>query len=546
MSYTPNNEFGNIPLTGVLIPGITEGFVAESQYIKGGYIVVKTIEERDALLSNPLYEDRELPVGTPVFVSDENKTYRYVGESAIWVENTADLETVNGQINDLQQIALDINEQLNTKATMTDVEANFADVRAQLVEQSAQIGTKVDTEQFINVTSDLSARLDTKANISDIPTKVSELDNDLGFINANVNSLTNYYTKEEIDTQSNNDLIWDFDEGRAAYTIGGLSQGTILSGLSVKDILHTMLIGVTYPTFTDPSFTVNTNSAVGIANEVANIRGTITFNRGTIMLGDQLQNFRSGPMISYTIGETETAVAAGEATTINFNVSNYPLTIGETIIPVKVAYAAGPQPKDSNGRDYGSALPSGELETTITAIGLTNTWSGTSIDGNLNVIEVDNIHGTPITSVTDFESEGIFNVFEEDHPELEVGFQLTTPACTEINEVPVVLIQGTGEIIPDGDFSTPTETPYPIQTKGVTITGIKVWSDLTVGWEWIKTSVLDEATKESSVSAFKQKLKSDGTPHIEYRIVNHQKIPFYVYEYAYGAAGELHLRFYVT
>ena len=103
MSYTPNNEFGNIPLTGVLIPCITEGFVAESQYIKGGYIVVKTIEERDALLSNPLYEDRELPVGTPVFVSDENKTYRYVGEPAIWVENTADLETVNGQINDLQQ-----------------------------------------------------------------------------------------------------------------------------------------------------------------------------------------------------------------------------------------------------------------------------------------------------------------------------------------------------------------------------------------------------------------------------------------------------------
>ena len=48
-NYSPIIEFSDIPLTGVLVPGITQGYVAESKYIKGGYVVVKTIEERDAL-----------------------------------------------------------------------------------------------------------------------------------------------------------------------------------------------------------------------------------------------------------------------------------------------------------------------------------------------------------------------------------------------------------------------------------------------------------------------------------------------------------------
>lgn len=42
--------------------------------------------------------------------------------------------------------------------------------------------------------------VDTKADISDVPTKTSDLTNDSGFIDKNVNTLTSYYTKTQTDT----------------------------------------------------------------------------------------------------------------------------------------------------------------------------------------------------------------------------------------------------------------------------------------------------------------------------------------------------------
>lgn len=49
--------------------------------------------------------------------------------------------------------------------------------------------------------TDLKAALDNKAETSDIPTKVSDLNNDSEFITIAVNNLTNYYKKTEIYTQ---------------------------------------------------------------------------------------------------------------------------------------------------------------------------------------------------------------------------------------------------------------------------------------------------------------------------------------------------------
>lgn len=57
----------------------------------------------------------------------------------------------------------------------------------------------LDKDGLTYYTGKVKDKLNTKANTGDIPTKVSQLQNDSAFINKNVNDLTNYYTKTQID-----------------------------------------------------------------------------------------------------------------------------------------------------------------------------------------------------------------------------------------------------------------------------------------------------------------------------------------------------------
>ena len=61
-----------------------------------------------------------------------------------------------------------------------------------------KIGVQVDLTDYYTK-QETNTLLSSKANISDIPTKVSQLQNDSGFITNQVNNLTYYYTKTEID-----------------------------------------------------------------------------------------------------------------------------------------------------------------------------------------------------------------------------------------------------------------------------------------------------------------------------------------------------------
>ena len=163
--YTPIEEvtYDNIPLTGVLVPGATVGYVAESKFIKGGYIVVKTLEERDALLDKSLYEDKEITIGTPVFVSDENKTYRYVGEDTIWKEDTtpADILSLQSSVSELQT-------ELSTKASKEDlsvlsdtidgISANVSGIESNVSTISNDVSSL--QEQVDKNTSDIAQRVE--------------------------------------------------------------------------------------------------------------------------------------------------------------------------------------------------------------------------------------------------------------------------------------------------------------------------------------------------------------------------------------------------
>ena len=98
------------------------------------------------------------------------------------------------------------------------------DGRDGAIQYTAGTGIEITDENVINNTqtsaewgnitgtlsdqSDLVTALSGKANTSDIPTKVSDLTNDSGFIDSTVNNLTNYYTKSQTYTKSEiNSLI---------------------------------------------------------------------------------------------------------------------------------------------------------------------------------------------------------------------------------------------------------------------------------------------------------------------------------------------------
>ena len=527
-NYTPNIEFSDIPLTGVLVPGITQGYIAESKYIKGGYVVVKTIEERDALLDTATYEDREaLTVGSPVFVSDENKTYRYMGEGSgpeLWVEDTADLETVQSSINDLQQIVLDINSQLSEKATkeevntVTDTFTNaIANLQAQVSEQSSQLSSKVDGEQFFTALTNISVELNKKADKTEIPTSLAQLSNeDTGYITAEVNNLTNYTTTEQYKL----DQTWDFKQELAQNTVGGLVRGTTLTGKSLKDILYMILVGGIAPTMTDPTFTIKQNDIIGIVNSPATITGTVTFDRGKIVIIDQqsgeetFQNYRAGEVESYTFNNgSGIQTIETNATTYDYSINIPSLSAIKTQYAITVNYAEGPQPEYSgNIGAYGEPLPAGSMTVYAEAIGLTNTWSGTSEE---DCVELDNILGGIITDDNDIDSVGMFKEYDSEGNVTGAGFQLYTPEVTESGQIPTVLIQ-----------------------DSVEITGVEVADVMSHSWVWYTNPETGDSSREGSIIAFEKV----GTTTRE---INHQVITYNVYHYTGLPSGEMYFRVFV-
>ena len=73
-----------IPIIGQIVPGSVDiDHVTESKYVKGGYIVVETLEEREKLL-----EDNRTAIvhGSHVYVSSVDTTYVYDSLTEEWIE----------------------------------------------------------------------------------------------------------------------------------------------------------------------------------------------------------------------------------------------------------------------------------------------------------------------------------------------------------------------------------------------------------------------------------------------------------------------------
>lgn len=109
------NIVTRVPLIGVLTPADMCGYVVESKYIQGGYIVVQTLKERDALTLKDKYEyNNVLQNGSPIYVAEEKKTYRYeiTDKGPTWELDTVDLTAIDKELKELVATDTALSEEL--------------------------------------------------------------------------------------------------------------------------------------------------------------------------------------------------------------------------------------------------------------------------------------------------------------------------------------------------------------------------------------------------------------------------------------------------
>ena len=129
-------------------------------------------------------------------------------------QGSGDMRTEVYDVN--QNGIVDDAEKVNGHTVGTDVPANavFTDTTYTAgtgIDITGNVITNTQTSaEWGNITgtlsdqTDLKNALDDKADTSDIPTKVSDLNNDSGFIDKDVNNLTNYDTSTTVDTKISN------------------------------------------------------------------------------------------------------------------------------------------------------------------------------------------------------------------------------------------------------------------------------------------------------------------------------------------------------
>ena len=157
-------------------------------------------------------------------------------------------------------------------------------------------------------------------------------------------------------------------------TVGGLSAGATLTGLTANEILEDILVTTFTPTFVAPSNSFSDNQAntqeVGVT--IGTINFTAGFNRGQILLQAAFQDFRSGLPNSYNYtGSGLPATVLSTSLSDNQVVNSYVVQAGSNSWTSSVSYDAGPQPLDSNNDPFGSPLPAGTTSAnslTITGI----------------------------------------------------------------------------------------------------------------------------------------------------------------------------------
>ena len=162
------------------------------------------------------------------------------------------------------------------------------------------------------------------------------------------------------------------EEITSTVTAGGIPSGTTyVVGTTYDKLWKDLLNPVAYPTLTNPSASL-TATGVKLLEKGATLATTMTvaFNRGSINPAYGTSGYRSGAASDY-------ALNGGTPQALN----TFTLTVDESQLTYQatVNYAAGEQPKDSEGNDYDSPLAAGSVNSnTITYEFVDALWANTA------------------------------------------------------------------------------------------------------------------------------------------------------------------------
>lgn len=148
--------------------------------------------------------------------------------------------------------------------------------------------------------------------------------------------------------------------------VGGVKSGTTIDkDDSIMAVIKRMLTTIYYPTYNAPSASLAYGSPAlaKVGSTVSAIAATVSFNPGAIMLQGTKQADRAGAATQFSIATSGADIEFNDSNaTGTFNVSELTRsTKGNIVISGSVAFAEGPQPKDSAGEDYESPLAAGSV-----------------------------------------------------------------------------------------------------------------------------------------------------------------------------------------
>jgi len=154
------------------------------------------------------------------------------------------------------------------------------------------------------------------------------------------------------------------DTKPVSISVGGIQTGTVIANKNALEIFEMMLFPELFGSIVNPTLIFTFN--VPILQEVGTILNSISFvsvfNRGSItpQYGSESQ-YRSGLPISFEYQGSGLQTINTTELTITQSLPSYVVQIDKQGWTAKVNYSGGIQPKGSNGTNYNTPLPSGNI-----------------------------------------------------------------------------------------------------------------------------------------------------------------------------------------
>lgn len=158
------------------------------------------------------------------------------------------------------------------------------------------------------------------------------------------------------------------DDLTVSNPLGRYNNGDVIpKDTEFEEIFRKLLTNVYYPTLTNPSATLTYtfDQYVKVGTTVTAKPATLALNRGSINPQYTAASpYRSGAATNYALALSGSATPWSDSSTASgsFSVPAFTRnTVGTVTLTGTINYAAGVQPKDSDGADYNSPLPAGSV-----------------------------------------------------------------------------------------------------------------------------------------------------------------------------------------